>query len=323
MSRSFRPLVPFFQAPALTVASKWAGAAADSGIGCLLCAWNKADCDGPATPKEKESHGEAMLGWCLDNGFEHVECVASMPLEGSVGREKSSVARVLEALQSTMWSNIVRATAAPPSASTAVSSSSSAASSSLEKAAEKEGAYDVLNPHDEAAKALLEAEEKEAEGLMKTTTKAGDGDDDDGAFAGESDDAAKALMAAMAASPQEGGSKKTTGAASAAAAKGKGKPGPSAAALEDIDKDFGRIFEEVKAVRDAAKSGKMTDEQRREAAAQATMRLMAMFGGMGMGMGDEDEDEEEEAAQAAPAAATSKQQSSSKTKGNAGAGSKK
>jgi Alpha and gamma adaptin binding protein p34 len=289
------------QAPELSVASKWAGAASESGIGCLLVAWNKADLS--ASDPASSTHSEAMLGWCLDNGFEHVECVATRPHEGNEGREKNSVGRVLEALQSTMWSNMVRGAPTTSTASSASSGSSSAdtgagaaagagsaASSALESAAEKDDSYGLLNP-DAIDSALLEMEEQQAKkGVL------GGGADDDGAFAGESDDAARALMAALAGSSEaekkegsseagkaDAGSKKKDTAASKKS---------SASVLEDFDRDFTRVIEEAKAVRDNAKKGNMTDAQRREAAANATMRLMAMFSSMGLDMG-EDEDEEE------------------------------
>lgn len=48
----------------------------------------------------------AIADWCLDHGVEHVPCSALNPGAGSHLREKVGIARVVEALHSTMWSNM-------------------------------------------------------------------------------------------------------------------------------------------------------------------------------------------------------------------------
>ena len=70
----------------------------------------------------------ALSEWALDNGFELVEANAiADPKEADVdARDKSGVPRVLEALESTMWSNIVRGGA--PASSVAASAEGAAVS---------------------------------------------------------------------------------------------------------------------------------------------------------------------------------------------------
>ena len=70
----------------------------------------------------------ALNEWALDNGFELVEANAIADPRDAAGdaRDKSGVPRVLEALESTMWSNIVRGGA--PASSVAASAEGAAAS---------------------------------------------------------------------------------------------------------------------------------------------------------------------------------------------------
>lgn len=70
----------------------------------------------------------ALSEWALDNGFELVEANAIADPRDAAGdaRDKSGVPRVLEALESTMWSNIVRGGA--PASSVAASAEGAAAS---------------------------------------------------------------------------------------------------------------------------------------------------------------------------------------------------
>ena len=63
-----------------------------------------------------------------------------------------------------------------------------------------------------------------------------------------------------------------------------GLPAEPRGARED---DFEEILSLARATRDAARSGNLSDEQRREAAMATAMRLMAM-----LGVGDEEEEEE-------------------------------
>lgn len=51
-----------------------------------------------------------VLEWCIQNSFEYVEIDLTDPVHGWSHREKDGVPRVMEALTSHMWANMVRTT---------------------------------------------------------------------------------------------------------------------------------------------------------------------------------------------------------------------
>jgi hypothetical protein len=69
-----------------------------------------------------------------------------------------------------------------------------------------------------------------------------------------------------------------------------GEPGLQSG-VADADGEMLSLMEEAKRVRAAAQSGALSDAQRRKAAADVTLRLMAMLGGS---LGDGDDEEEED-----------------------------
>jgi hypothetical protein len=62
---------------------------------------------GVVPPEEHAAWLAMVQEWALDTGLEVVECCATQPHAGADKRDKTGVARVYEALQSTMWSNMV------------------------------------------------------------------------------------------------------------------------------------------------------------------------------------------------------------------------
>ena len=225
--------------------------AAEAGIeGCLLLIANKADCaanaagtclpwedDAATAENDVDAHAPltdaplqsaaaaaaasarvAAIAWCAENGFEYVDCAATQSMAGASGREKASVARVLEALQANMWSNHVRATVDGASAVTAA----------------------VAAPRNAPAASSVAVD-----------------DDEHG------DPAAALLRAAL------------------------GEPGLAAGGADD-EGELMRLMEEARRLRAASQAGTLDDAQRRAAAADVTLRLLAMLGAGGLG------DEEEE-----------------------------
>jgi len=87
-------------------AERWSELAAEASLGCQLCIANKMDAAGESGADA--AFYEHAVAWSLDHGFEPVECVATQPAVTAQERDKTSVARVLEALQSNMWSNLER-----------------------------------------------------------------------------------------------------------------------------------------------------------------------------------------------------------------------
>lgn len=204
---------------ALLRAEPWAARAADGGVQTLLLVATKGGAGAGA-----DATLSKLGSWTLDRGFELVEADARAPFDGADGREKSGMPRVLEALESSMWSNIARAS-------------------------DGGGAHS-------------------ADAAERRETGAGAAEADaSGDAAGSSSDVAV---------PAVGG----------AAAVG-------AALLESeeaLDFDFAALMDEARAVRDTARSGKMTDDQRRQAAATVAMRMLNMMAAGGGVPGGLEED---------------------------------
>lgn len=51
---------------------------------------------------------EKLMDWCLDHGFEYVPIIRNKPVENWQSREKDGLPRLMEALQSHMWSTMIR-----------------------------------------------------------------------------------------------------------------------------------------------------------------------------------------------------------------------
>ena len=217
--------------------------------------------------------------WCADNGFEHIEICAVKPLVGSRAREKSGVPRVLEALQSTMWSSMEKKTSPPLLQGKGVMSASSSLNTTRVSKAKIGGGGggeeqcltengkmrvggDVVGSA--ASDVTTTGDKTSSEGIIEALRRRAEG----GGEEGEEEGLLGEGIVRM--NDGQGGVKKED-------------------EEEDGGPDLGALMDEMRRIRDSAHTGALTDEQRREAAAAMTMRLLAMMGGA-----DEDEEEEEE-----------------------------
>jgi hypothetical protein len=223
------------------------------------------------------AHLAAVQAWALDSGFEHIEAVSSDPALGGAGREKTSIPRVLEALESTLWGAAV---VHKPSASRAAlqmaggggAAASIAHSAALHRAEEEEGEEEEGGQEGEEGEGGEEGEEGEGAAAAGTYTAPSLVPGSEGlALEAAEVDALKAAMQSLL--PSE--APESSGAASEA--------GPSAALFESL---LGQAL----SIRNAAKEGGISDAARREAAAAMMEKLMAA---MGIEEGEEEEGEGE------------------------------
>jgi hypothetical protein len=274
-------------------AERWSELAAEASLGCQLCIANKMDAAGEGGAAA--AFYEHAVAWALDHGFEPVECVATQPAATAEERDKTSVARVLEALQSNMWSNLERHAALKAVGGGAAAGLMAGAGSASRGAGAGAGSGAPSGLDALAARGgfLVSADEdSESEGAAGRDRGAGAGssggagggaagfdlaealeglDDDD--IDGD-DDAARALRAAVtgtsladsgslasadagadeAAAPSTSAADATAGGAgvaakpaAAAAAKAGAAKKDEAALARDIDADFTKMVEEVRA----------------------------------------------------------------------------
>lgn len=206
----------------------------------------------PVLIKKYREYTNFIQDWCLDNGFEHIEIVATSPLVGAHTRDKVNIPRVLEALQSNMWSNMERT---KPSTTSFFQQSSSASSSTtvqLTTTASLSSSF-TENTVEENNEALSTTDTKPSKPqnffqAMRNAVEAGErgdnvDDENDNSEDNEVDD--------------------------------------------DEDIDIGALMEEMQRVRNQAQTGNLSDEARREAASRMIMKLYSVLGG-----GDDDENEQ-------------------------------
>ncbi len=259
----------------------------------------------PAPPASFAGIVARLQEWCLDNGFEQVQTAGTSPFSGAGSRDKVGVPRVLEALQTTLWSTLERTTTAAAPArgggegdSSAVAAAAGPASgappaerigggltvtgiaaraAAVAASSEESGAASASEASASAsasavvgADALLAAMRRDA--ARRADGLGGQGDAPDG------EDEADAIALALGAGAAVGEAGEAGGVVADAAV--------AEAEKESVDVD--RLFAEMLKVRDRAKDAGVRDEDRREAAAAMVAKLYALMGG-----GDEDEDEDE------------------------------
>lgn len=192
--------------------------------------------------------------WCLDRGYEFVECNCRDPMASASEREKIGVARVREALQNTMWGSMEYATPLRPSGEALADARAAAAA---EPAAAPTGAVGG------AGSASSSSSKRDEEGEEERSSKVSEG----GAGVG-SDSRAEAilhdLLTAGASRP---------GAAGGAAVAADGADERDGEGGED---EIDHLFAQIAGVR--ARGKEMSDSQRREAAADLALRLMTTLG---------------------------------------------
>ena len=129
---------------------RWGSLASERGVETLLCVVNKAELvigqipgsdDGSSatgsagpgatigdavTDVEPLPGLEAIRDTCLDHGFELLSVSAHHPLVGRARREKEGLPRVYEALQNTLWSNMIRSQQLQPHGNAATRDTASA-----------------------------------------------------------------------------------------------------------------------------------------------------------------------------------------------------
>ncbi len=201
------------------------------------------------TDAQKEDLRAALVLWALDHGFEFLQADATNPVEGGSDREKEGLPRAWEAMQSVMWSSMEMLPPGGASSGVGVSSAVTAPDSA------------EVTTASAGATSAGEVEQKEADTdfLLKQAID-------------EVDEAAST-------STSRGAAQEAGGAPAA-------EEGPQESDLSNTDTDeFEAMLAQVAAVRAANQREGITDEQRRQNAADMALKLLSAFG-----LGDTEED---------------------------------
>ncbi len=236
----------------------------------------------------------------MDNGFEFLEAAATSPLVGATARDKTGVARIFEALQSNMWSNMERRTG-PGSGGGMFSSSTlsgpavsvggnSSASGSASGAPADNAENEEVEGRDGAtfdANEELSAMRQKIENI-RSSGSAGSSSNGNDSGASASGNHGSATSTSTSSSISDSINARSS-------SQGADKEGGKADVVFDLSSmldrdggpDIGLIMEQMRAVRERAAGGTMSDEARREAAAAMALKLFEL-------LGDEDDDDDEE-----------------------------
>lgn len=177
--------------------------------------------------------------WSIDNGLEHVECSALHPLAGIESREKQGIARILEALESTMWSSMVK----PKSALTSK-------------------AMEISREHTSQISPKPPLGEKEIDDQPKSEVvpiNSGSCDNEE------------------CSRPSDALEKKTSDAEKSLDSLFRPLDIDSIFGEGDGDLDIGKLMQQMRMTKERAQTGNLSDEERRRAAADMAMRLMSML----------------------------------------------
>ena len=208
---------------------------------------------------------EYSFSWCLDHGYEYVEADLSQEgqQKGHGDRDKDGFARVVEAMEGTMWSSAVP-TAKTRQLKTEYASDKVAVENNQQAKEEEDNPYQPPDP------SLFKASGDVNNEDTKTSTE---GDDNDNAQAGgaAADPITNSLL-----DPAE------------VNASDMAQLRQDLEAEKVFDKMEG-LLKQANEIRAAAKNGTMTDDERRERAGDAALALVNLMGQFEM---DDDDDEE-------------------------------
>jgi len=187
----------------------------------------------------------ALVLWALDHGFELIQADATNPVEGGDEREKEGLPRVWEAMQSVMWSSLQMHPPGGTAAGGGVASSAAGSTAAEVKQGDAPGPAQEANTSPAAA--------------SKPTAAAGTGED-------------------VSCTTQAEVSLSDTQSPDGTSEIEDLKDGPEA-------DEFEAMLAQVAAIREANQREGVTDEQRRQNAADMALKLLSAFG-----LGDSEED---------------------------------
>ncbi|TYZ59818.1 hypothetical protein PybrP1_004388 [[Pythium] brassicae (nom. inval.)] len=226
---------------------------------------------GVEAPTAVARHVEQLQSWCQDNEFELVDLLGNVDAndnQAGAGRETRGMARVLEALECNMWASMVMNANAHGGGALAEEDEDED-DGGLRELANVTVALATPDAEDER-KGAAAAPAIDAGALTpRTDQEATPGDKDD-------DERLQSLLRALEITEAADGA-----AASSSAGAGKKSSSNQRSTTDEEEADvdmaeFSALISEVRRVRDSGQS--LTDEQRRQRAAEVAMKLWGFLG---------------------------------------------
>jgi hypothetical protein len=221
------------------------------------------------TPKEIEKEYSQRVLWCLDRGYEYIPACDLSDEGVSRGhgeRDKEGFARLVEAIQGTVWSSAVMATSTQKTLKAAYQETVAAVEKSDQKNESNDGNdEDRMNQYEPPDPSMLlvsinkedqEREQRAQEALMEDVGK---DVADQSTVSGEQEENSQT------ATPEED------------------------RVNERLFNQFEGAIQEASRIRDLSRSGQLSDEERRQRAGDAAMILVNLLDQMGFDDDDEDD----------------------------------
>jgi hypothetical protein len=213
--------------------------------------------------KNHEKEYARRIMWCLDHGYEYVEADLSEDgqSKGHQDRDKEGFARIIEAIQGTVWSSAVMATAKTKELKASYNQESVALNGEEEEKSKEDKVVEEENPYEPPDPKKL--------GPWKTVEDAKESEDK------QSTSIVDAILDPEQVGPEE-----------------MSKLRQDLEAEKKFDK-MESVLQEAKRIREASVSGKMSDEERRVRAGDAALALVNLMGDMGFDDDDSEVDDSE------------------------------
>ena len=240
------------------------------------------------TEKQKEAEYSRRVLWCLDRGFEYVEGVdisseENILREGHNDREKEGFARVVEALQGTVWSSAKMHAQTKQTLNQSYQQTQQQLSLSA-KLNEDTKEEEELNEYEPPPSFLLNDEEsKEREEQAKKALLEQDGITEDG----------DEIVNIAAADDMYLDGPATSSPTSVASRDNATITEREVQQADKIMSDMDNALKEANRIREMSRSGQLTDDDRKQRAVEAATLLMNLMTQMG-GLEDDSENDDDE-----------------------------
>jgi hypothetical protein len=215
--------------------------------------------------KDHEKEYSRRILWCLDNEYEYVEADISQEgqLQGHDLRDKDGFARVVEAIQGTVWSSAVMSESKTKELKETYTDDKSAIQKEV-KIPEDDEEKNPYQPPDPSLFRPIEKDDAQTAKEVNNTEGVHGSIEDDVA-----DTAADTSAASLLLDPTQ------VGAAEMAQLR-------KDLEAEKLFEKMETVLREASQIREASKSGALTDDERRERAGDAALALVNLMGQFGM-----------------------------------------
>jgi site-specific DNA-adenine methylase len=224
------------------------------------------------SPCDQKEYSRRVL-WCLDNGYEYIEANISKEgqLIGHNDRDKDGFARIIEAIQGTVWSSAIMSASKTKKLTDSYADSKSMIQPNNKKEDTEENLYEPPDP------SMLLTTQTTIQQQQDDASKSKNVDDVTGSDIPIKDDCCIDGFGLNVFHDE-----------------GKGDQSREDMEAEKLLEKMENVLKEATQIRKASKSGVLSDDERRERAGEAALALVNLMGEFGLDDDDDDDDDDDE-----------------------------